>query len=347
MMTNRPTIFIAMPLFEGWEHVAHTLETIQQQTCRDYRALISVDGGDRRSYDACLPFLSDPRFEIVLHQDRLGWSGNMNYLASQFVEDFFCYWQHDDYCKPSYLETLLAHAAAHPEASATYCDMQIFGEKNEILRQPSATGFVLERVLGQISKPSIAAIRCLIRADALRASVPIKLGATWALSLARAGELHRVPKLLYFRRSRQEALTFTMLEEPPSVKWRASLDWSLAVLENIYPLIGEEERAKLFAMIVDLATTDKIRLRLKYRFIEKSYDLKVKFARQFLAESASTYGWRPYVDIADGAHKQALCERMKAKDRLPSGEALLMDAILAPEVLPGDAIIAEGVQPKS
>jgi glycosyltransferase involved in cell wall biosynthesis len=65
-MPSSPTILIAMPLFEGWEHVGETLESIKNQTYRNFRVLISVDGGDRRSYEACQPHLNDPRFEIVL-----------------------------------------------------------------------------------------------------------------------------------------------------------------------------------------------------------------------------------------------------------------------------------------
>src|SRR5687768_7933447 len=92
-----PRIMLAMPLFHGWEHVEQTLESIRKQTYRNYRLLISVDGGDQRSHDACLRFADDPRVKLVLHETRLGWAGNINWLVGQLREDYFCYWQHDDY----------------------------------------------------------------------------------------------------------------------------------------------------------------------------------------------------------------------------------------------------------
>jgi hypothetical protein len=40
---------IAVPVFEGWDHVAETLESIRAQSFTNMRVLISVEGGDERS----------------------------------------------------------------------------------------------------------------------------------------------------------------------------------------------------------------------------------------------------------------------------------------------------------
>ncbi len=339
-MTDPPTIFVAMPLFEGWEHVAHTLTTVRQQTYGNFRVLISVDGDDKRSRAACQPFLSDPRFEIVLHPERLGWAGNMNYLASRFAGHYFCYWQHDDYCAPTYLETLLDHAIVHPEAAAIYCDMKIFGERNGILRAPPVTGFALERVLAQVRNPSDAAIRCLIRADALRASLPINDARIWVLPLARAGEFHHVPKLLYFRRMRKEAVTFGWLKEPPQARWRFSMDWALAVLANVHPLIGDDERTDLFSWVVHLLATNGTKSIAKYNLADASHELQVKFVHQLLDEIASSHGYRPWPDIPASELEPVLRARLSGKKNLRDGEALLIEAALAREVLPDEAIVS-------
>jgi len=334
---SRPSIFIAMPLFEGWEHVGHTLETIRAQSYGNFRVLISVDGGDRRSREACRPVFDDERFEIVLHEQRLGWEGNINYLGGRFVGDYFCYWQHDDYCDPAYLEKLVAHAAEHPEASAVYCDMKIFGEIEHIASQRSVRGFALQRVLAQMRKPHPAAIRCLIRGDALLAALPIKLATTWLMSLARSGELHRVPELLYYRRIRPQALEYTMPKRPAGEMWRASLDWGLGVLENVSPLVGEAERAKLFAMVVKRIVRNKVPGRYKYNFAKTSRALNLRFVHDLVEEAERDLGLRPYPET-----DRAFLESRAATPAYAS-EDIVVEALLAEDFVDDEAIVSEYV----
>ncbi len=293
-MPSSPSILIAMPLFEGWEHVGRTLESILQQTYEHYRLLISVDGNDQRSYDACRPFMDDPRVEVALQRERLNWDGNMTWLGEQLREDFFCYWQHDDHCDPEYLETLVEHAVRHPQAASIYCDMQIYGDIERLVRRPSESGFALERVMRQVTGYDPAVIRCLVRADAMRASLPITVVSTWCMAVARTGELHRVPKLMYYRHIRPGSLTHTLLERPKEVLWKDALDWCLGVLENVNPLIGAEERLRLFAMIVDMAVNRRIRGKWQFDLSNVERPEQVRFVGDFLAAASSGLGLDPF-----------------------------------------------------
>ena len=328
-MTESPTILIAMPLFEGWEHVAETLDSIKRQTYENYRVLISVDGGDQRSFTVCQPYTEDRRFQLVLQPTRLYWEGNMNWLAGQLREDFFCYWQHDDHCDPKYLETLIEYAKRHPQASSVYCDMKVFGTRDQIIKYPSVTGFALERVLRTITKFNPAVIRCLIRADAMRISLPIKLAATWAIALARAGELHRVPELLYFRRLRPEALSKTMLLRPPEVMWAVSLDWAMGVLEHTHPLIQKNEEAQLVSMIVDFTVNHQIRGKWQYDFTTADRPERLRFVAEFLAEAKARFGLTPFAELLTSDDPHAALQKRKGRAGAWDGEDLIVDAMLA------------------
>lgn len=326
-MSSSSRIMIAMPLFEGWEHVSETLSSIRNQAFGDFRLLISVDGGDTRSFAACKPHLEDPRIEIIMHDQRLRWEGNINWLAAQLREDYFCYWQHDDYCAPEYLETLVDYADRHPHASSVNCDMKVVGTMEKLVQHPSCTGFALQRVLSQVRQFDGAVIRCLIRADAMRASLPIKLAATWAMSLARAGELHRVPKLLYFRRIRPESLYHTMSRRSPEEMWRASLDWALGLLEQAHPLVQREESAKLFGMIVDQLVIRQLRGKWQFDFKTAEDSDRTSFVTQFLEEARLELGLVPYPDLeTDGA-----LQARRAGNELLDGEDLIIDAMLSRE----------------
>ena len=273
---------LAMPLFHGWEHVEQTLESIRKQTYSNYRLLISVDGGDRRSHDACLRFTDDPRVKLVLQETRLGWAGNINWLAGQLREDYFCYWQHDDQCHPDYLKILLKHALRHPEAAAVYCDMQRFGKLHDIERHESVTGFALQRVLAQARRANPVPIRCLIRSDAMRFALPVSPASVWTIALARVGELHRVPKTLYFRRMREDSLGVQMLSRPESETLAATLEFSLGILKYAHPLVQTDEHGRLMAMILHQVTRLQTRGRYQFDFSSADPDMRGHFVTDFL-----------------------------------------------------------------
>jgi hypothetical protein len=328
-MSPSPTILIAMPLFEGWEHVGETLQSIKRQTYQNFRVLISVDGGDRRSYAACEPHLNDQRFEIVLQDKRLYWEGNVNWLANQLHEDYFCYWQHDDFCDPTYLQKLIEYAEAHPQASSVYCDMQFVGTMDGKMQHPSTTGFALQRVLQQTDRFNPAVIRCLIRADALRSSLPIKMVFTWGMSLARIGELHRVPELLYFRRIRKQGLTYTFLERPPEVLWQQSLEFALGLIANAYPLVPAEEGIRLFGFALHQLIRQRVFKEWLYDFGSADQPTQLQFVKEFLSETEHRFGWRPYPDLPGGSPAVAVLQKRRQYKGVFEGEDLIIDAMLS------------------
>lgn len=323
------SILIGMPLFEGWDLVGETLDSIMQQEHRNYRLLISVDGNDRRSFEACRRHASDPRVEIVMQPRLLGWEKNITWLAEHLQEDFFCYWQHDDLCDPAYLRVLSEHATRHPEASAVYCDMQHFGERKELLQVPSVTGFALQRVLAQIEGNSPAAIRCLIRANAMRASLPIVQTGIWAVTLAREGELHRIPRPLYRRRVHNGALSQKYRLIPPEAKRAATLEWGLGVLDAALPVVGIGEKGRLLAFVADQLVNHRPRRRFHYDLDAAGPGARLALVADFLREAHVRYGVVPFPHLLrDSDPATRLAERKLACAE--SGvESLMVGAVLA------------------
>src|SRR5215213_8669028 len=100
-------ITVGLPLYRG-------REALQAQTFTNFEVIISVDGADEESAEACRPFLCDERFRIVVHPKRLDWFGNFNWLLRQPIGDFFCYRQHDDTTVPEFFQKLIEVADARP-----------------------------------------------------------------------------------------------------------------------------------------------------------------------------------------------------------------------------------------
>ncbi len=117
-MTKRITV--GLPVYRGAKYIGAALTCLQQQTFREFDAIISVDGNDQETAEACRPYLSDSRFRMVVHQERLDWFGNFNWLLQQELNEFFCYRQHDDTTSPDFFEKLLKLAASRPDAAASF-----------------------------------------------------------------------------------------------------------------------------------------------------------------------------------------------------------------------------------
>ena len=83
-----PLVTIGVPVYRGQDAVAVTLECIRAQTYPKLDVLISVDGSDAATAQACQPFLSDPRFRLHVQPARLGWAGNTDWTMRNRRGDF-------------------------------------------------------------------------------------------------------------------------------------------------------------------------------------------------------------------------------------------------------------------
>lgn len=208
-MSGGEEVTLGVPVHRGRDFVAETLGSIRDQTHRDLRVLISVDGPDPESEEACRPFLDDTRFRMVVQPENLGWAQNISWLMDQVETPFWCYQQQDDLLDPRYLETLVDHARTAPKASIVYCDIETFGDMEGTITQPSLTGTPFARQMIQlVGRHSAVAFRGLTRLDALRrvGGVPtnemecFSCDTAWVSAAARYGEHHRVPVSLYLKR---------------------------------------------------------------------------------------------------------------------------------------------------
>lgn len=192
--------------------MAHALRSLQAQTFADFEVIISVDGADEESAEACRPYLSDSRFRMVVHPQRLDWFGNFNWLLQQPMGDFFCYRQHDDTTAPDFFERLLEVAHARPDAAIVYADCQWQGGRGDIEIAPSIEGDKLDRLRQFIEQKEPVAVRGLmrraavaqaglVRGDEFRALSEVFV---WLAKVLRWGPFVRVPEPLYYRLDHEE-----------------------------------------------------------------------------------------------------------------------------------------------
>ena len=208
-MTGPETVTVGVPAFRGERFIAETLASVAAQTHADLEVLISIDGPDPATEEACRPFLDDPRFRLVVQPENRGWVGNFNWLVDRAETAFWCYLQQDDLWDPTYLQALVTAGRSHPEAAVLYCDMQTFGEREQPVTMPSVGGSSSGRQLALLYDHHAAVpLRGICRLRALRDAGRLRVhevdsfasDTVWMSAMARAGELVRVPETLYFKR---------------------------------------------------------------------------------------------------------------------------------------------------
>jgi GT2 family glycosyltransferase len=258
-MESRIPIFVGVPVYRGWDFLDESLRSIRDQTFENFRVLISVDGGDERSAQACARYTDDSRFQVVVQAERLGWARNLNWLMSQSDGEFFCYWPQDDFCTTSYFQVLYDYATDHAEAACVYTDLQCVGSRMDRIESPSLTGFALLRVLEQIEGGYFVPFRGLIRRSALAAAGPLRVteydscleDLIWLAKVAREGELHRVPGALYFKREHRGSVHSHWFEWSKERRRAAWIEWGLAMLEVALPLVPPVEYGHLIKTVLD------------------------------------------------------------------------------------------------
>jgi GT2 family glycosyltransferase len=214
-VSPQPRVTVGIPVFRGERFVAEALASLRAQTWRDFKAIVSVDGGDERSAAICRTFEADPRFRVVLHPERLGFAGNFNWLIGRSDTEFFLYLSQDDRLDPAFLATHVAHADRCRDALVVYPDMRWFGEKQSLDHEPEFHGSPAARVIAQLQHGHWRAFHGLIRAEGLRSAGPLIADSSdaifedviWFTRMMRFGTARRVPQALYVKRLHADAVS--------------------------------------------------------------------------------------------------------------------------------------------
>lgn len=118
-------IFVGIPCFNRPDGLQRTIECMQAQTHRRWRALIS----DNASTDPQVEVVGrsaverDPRFSYVQQSANIGAVANFRFVADQADAPYFMWASDDDLWEPDFMAALLNLFAEHPDCQMTFASI--------------------------------------------------------------------------------------------------------------------------------------------------------------------------------------------------------------------------------
>ena len=254
-------ITVCIPAYQAENFIGRTLHCAQGQTYGRLRILVSIDQSTDDTVSICRQFRNmDPRIEIIEHDQRLGWCGNVNALLEKVDTPFFFIYFHDDLIMPQYCERLRKALMKLPAAASAHCDMRRFGRKQGINRACLYDGSVAKRLMTLLgSKNPGSLLRSMIRLDRVGADYRLPPEekdsytpgyTTLKMRLVSAGPAIPVPKPLYHRWIRTGGLVGGW----KNLAFEKVLDGWKRELSIAFPIIdekvadGEDRRLLKFAL---------------------------------------------------------------------------------------------------
>ena len=117
-----PKVAIGLPVFNGEQHVRKALNSLLNQTYREFVVLISDNCSDDNTVEICKQTIGvDPRFKIVEQRFNIGAVPNFNYVARNTTSNYFKWMAADDTFHPTYLERCIEVMDCDQEVAWCHC----------------------------------------------------------------------------------------------------------------------------------------------------------------------------------------------------------------------------------
>jgi glycosyltransferase involved in cell wall biosynthesis len=217
MSTRQPTISVGMPVYNGEQYLALSIDSVLAQSYGDFELIISDNASSDATESICRRYAGqDSRIRYVRNERNIGASGNYNQLFRLARGRYFRWFNADDLSSPRLHELCLKTIEEHPDASMVYGKTDIIDGEGRFLshyedrldlRQESAA----ERFMAYFKQVGLTnAIYGLMRCEALGRTGLMGNGRFPAVDtnlmaeLALQGKLIEIPETLFYRRMHEQ-----------------------------------------------------------------------------------------------------------------------------------------------
>ncbi|MEV6977536.1 glycosyltransferase family 2 protein [Kitasatospora sp. NPDC093806] len=209
-MTAVPRLSIGLPVYNGEEYLAESLDALLGQTYEDFELVISDNASTDATQDICRRYVAqDSRVRYLRLPRNIGASPNHNRVFAECRGELFKWASHDDLYARDLLKRCVEALDERPDVILAHADQAIVDGDGRVkvpYEYGLATGspFAPERFRSMLFEPGGDDFYGVIRADVLRQVKPLDsyhhADRTFVAEIGLRGRFHQVPELLYFRR---------------------------------------------------------------------------------------------------------------------------------------------------
>jgi glycosyltransferase involved in cell wall biosynthesis len=209
-MSTPPRLTIALPVYNGEEYVAESLEALLGQSFTDFELIISDNASTDGSGDICRRYQKqDSRVRYFRQERNIGLAPNVNFLFGQARGELYKEASHDDLYAANLLESCIAALDEYPHvvlAHSWTAKVDGSGNLTEAYRYPltTATPSAPERFRSMLFDSGGDDDYGVMRTDVRRRIALMgshhHADRTITTEIALHGPFYQVPEWLYFRR---------------------------------------------------------------------------------------------------------------------------------------------------
>ncbi|MFF0476965.1 glycosyltransferase family 2 protein [Streptomyces sp. NPDC004284] len=209
-MTARPRLTIGLPVYNGEEYLAESLDALLGQTYGDFELVVSDNASTDGTQDVCRAYAEkDTRIRYIRLPRNVGATPNHNRVFAECRTELFKWASHDDLYARDLLKRCVEALDERPDVILAHADQAVIDEDGQVkvpYEYTLATGSPKApvRFRSMLFEPGGDDFYGVMRADVLRRVKPLDsyhhADRTFVSEIGLHGPFHQVPELLYFRR---------------------------------------------------------------------------------------------------------------------------------------------------
>ncbi|EGX56009.1 glycosyl transferase [Streptomyces zinciresistens K42] len=209
-MTAQPRLSVGLPVYNGEEYLAESLDALLGQTYEDFELVLCDNDSADGTAQICRKYAAqDSRIRYIRLARNIGAAPNHNYVFTQCRGELFKWASHDDLYARDLLARCVEALDAMPEVILAHSGQAVVDGDGRV-KVPYAYGLATdsprapERFRSLLFEPGGDDFYGVMRADVLRRVKPHDsyhhADRAFVAELTLHGPFHQVPELLYFRR---------------------------------------------------------------------------------------------------------------------------------------------------
>ncbi|MDH2431293.1 glycosyltransferase family A protein [Pokkaliibacter sp. MBI-7] len=136
-MSELPLVQVLLPVFNSEDYIEACLDSLLQQTYKNFSVLILDDCSNDATAAKILPYLKDERFHISQNDKNIGIIPSRNILLAAATAEFIAFMDADDICMPDRLAEQVSYMVSHSDIAVVGSWYKRFGANDGEVRPPT------------------------------------------------------------------------------------------------------------------------------------------------------------------------------------------------------------------